>query len=266
MGVQIHIFATPNPAWSSNFTERGLSSRQGKGHALSLSWHLRQDFWLNPRLLMTSFCPVCSRKLWSISPPHLLCWGLVVCTGLNWAWEHLRQNIGPWRVFTWMALFAMMNVLVWIWMRPNQQIQYCAGNWRGGELFFFPLKKHDFFYIAIKQPFGLILLLCCWRWKMPNKDSSPALLEMCLQGWGGGRQVSRENWVRDDDAVLGSVASRPIRKRPWVSRKDHQPVLHIAHLPWNPGMTLLAKEPKACVSQSLHGGRRFWGLDVADRP
>ena len=145
MGVQIHIFATPDPAWSSDFTERGLSSREGKGHALSLNWHLRQDFWLNPRLLMTSFCPVCSRKLCSISPPHLLCWGLVVCTGLNSAWEHLRQNIGPWRVFTWMALFAMMNVLVWIWMRPNQQIQYCAGNWRGGELFFFPLKKHDFF-------------------------------------------------------------------------------------------------------------------------
>lgn len=32
---------------------------------------------------------------------------------------------------------------------------------KGWGLSFFPLKKHDFFYIAIKQPFGLILLLCC---------------------------------------------------------------------------------------------------------
>lgn len=44
MGVQILIFATPDPARSSDFTERGLSSREGKGHDLSLSWHFSQDF------------------------------------------------------------------------------------------------------------------------------------------------------------------------------------------------------------------------------
>lgn len=47
---------TPDPARSSDFTERRLSPRGGKGHALGLSWHLSQTLRLSPRLLVTCFC------------------------------------------------------------------------------------------------------------------------------------------------------------------------------------------------------------------
>lgn len=154
-------------------------------------------------------------------------------------------------------------MLVWIWMRQNQQIQYCAGNWRVESSSFFPWKAW-FFLILQLNSLGLTLFLQGWHWKNAKQKRAAQLpLEMCLQGWGGGHQVSPENWVRDDNTALGSMASCPIRKRPRASRKDHQPLQQVAHLPWNPGMTLLAKEPKVCVSQSLPWGPKiFWSTGM----
>lgn len=109
-------------------------------------------------------------------------------------------------------------------MGPNQQIRIaCAGNRRGGELSFFPLKKHDFLYCnytALWADFAADVEKCQTKitallsLRCDSRDEEAAATSLWKTG------------VRDADTLPGNMLPSLYGNGPWASgARREQPYL-----------------------------------------